>query len=201
MTRRSSLLAVLLVALILHDARAAKKTGAEPPHTPTLIFHITGAAGEGDADAIRGAVQKLKSVLSVNVSTERGFAQVRFDSHVVSYHQFAQAIADAGTARGKKFDPCLKILVPEYAQRGNAVKVDAVLAGKRLNQRVRIEPLDRMRGEFLIHFLPLTIDPAEAGPQGFNGGHLHHPISDPAPRGLGLPCSYETGGVPGTAKK
>ena len=191
MMRRISLLAVLLVALISRSAIAAKKPDAEPPHTPTLIFHISGAASEADADAIRGAVRKLRSVLDVSISTARDSVQVRFDSHVVSYHQVAQAIADAGSARGRKFDPSLKILVPEYAQGGNAAKVDAIFAGKRLNQRVRIEPFDKTRGEFLIHFLPLTIDPAESGPQGFNGGHLHHPIHDAPPRGLGLQCDYE----------
>ena len=192
MMRRISLLAVLLVALISRSAIAAKKPDAEPPHTPTLIFHISGAASEADADAIRGAVKKLKSVLDVSISTARDSVRVRFDSHVVSYHQVAQAITDAGAARGKKFDPTLKLTVPDYAKPGSAAKVDAVLAGKRLNQRVRVEPLDRVRGEFLIHFLPLTIDPAESGPQGFNGGHLHHPIHDPPPRGLGLQCDYES---------
>lgn len=128
----------------------------------------------------------------VSVDTAHGFAEVRFDSHVVSYHQVAQAIADAGSAVGKQFDPRLKIQVPAYAQTGNAAKVDAIFAGKRLNQRVRVEPLDKSKGEFLVHFLPLQFDPAGSGPQGFNGGHLHHPINDPPPRGLGLEMSYET---------
>ena len=121
-----------------------------------------------------------------------GAVRVRFDSHVVSYHQIAKAIAEAGAPRGKKFDPTLKLTVPGYAKGDASAKVDAVLAGKRLNQRVPVEPLDKSRGEFLLHFLPLTLDPADRKPQGFNGGHLHHPISDPPPRGLGLECSYES---------
>ena len=53
-------------------------------------------------------------------------------------------------------------------------------------QRVRIEPLDKSKGEFIVHFLPLELEPGESGPQGFNGGHLNHPIHDPVPRaGLG----------------
>ncbi len=181
---------VLLAACLSRAADAAKDDDAYRPHTPTLIYQLTQAEGAADADAIRASVQKLASVGKIVFSP--GSVQVRFDSHVVSYHQMAQAIAAAGTARGKSFDPRLKILVPDYAQGGNAAKVDAVFAGKRLNQRVRIEPLDKARGEFLIHFLPLKIDPAESGPQGFNGGHLHHPISDPPPRGLGLTCDYES---------
>src|ERR1035437_9726321 len=41
-----------------------------------------------------------------------------------------------------------------------------------------------------VHFLPLKVDPNETTPQGFNGGHLHHPISDPPPQGLGLTSTY-----------
>lgn len=159
------------------------------PHTPTLVFHLTDAGTIADTEAIRASVGKVASVSKVIFAP--GVVQVRFDSHVVSYHQVAQAIADAGASRGKNFDPTLKLIVADYAKTNNAAKVDAVLAGKRLNQRVRIEASDKLRGEFLLHFLPLTLDAADPAPQGFNGGHLHHPISDPPPRGLGIACSYE----------
>src|SRR3954468_12586119 len=165
-------------------AAAPADEDAYRPHTPTLMFHLAHADAQADADAIRTSVQKLASVCKVVFA--EGLVKVRFDSHVVSYHQIAEAITEAGTVRGKAFDPCLKILVPEYTQPGNAAKVDAIFEGKRLNQRVRIDAGDKARGEFLIHFLPLTVDAAQTGPQGFNGGHLHHPIHDPPPRGLGL---------------
>ena len=181
---------LLILMLTTSALRAAEPSDdAYRPHTPTLTFHLTHADDAADAEAIRASVQKLASVSKVTFVS--GAVQVRFDSHVVSYHQIAQAIADAGMARGRAFDPSLKMSIPEYAQGGNAAKVDAVLAGKRLNQRVRIAPLDKTRGEFLIHFLPLVIDPADSSPQGFNGGHLHHPIHDAPPRGLGLNCDYE----------
>ena len=192
---------LLLFFLVLTATlRAAEPSDdAYRPHTPTLTFHLTQADDAADEEAIRASLQKLASVSKVTFVS--GAVQVRFDSHVVSYHQIAQAIADAGTPRGKKFDATLKLTVPDYAKPGNAAKVDAVLAGKRLNQRVSIEPLERPRGEFRIHFLPLATDPADAKPQGFNGGHLHHPISDPPPRGLGLPCDYETADAPARVKK
>ena len=184
------MLSVLALACASRAAEAAKDDDAYAPHTPTLIFYLSEITAQKDADAITAAVSKLPSVRKVSADTARGFALVRFDSHVVSYHQVAQVIADSGAALGKKFDPRLKIRAPEYAQAGNAAKVDAVFAGKRLNQRVRIEPLDKTKGEFLVHFLPLQLDPAESGPQGFNGGHLNHPIHDAPPRGLGLQFSY-----------
>jgi hypothetical protein len=135
---------------------------------------------------------QVKSVKSVLIGGRGDHLTVQFDSHVVSYHQVAQAIADAGTRAGKAYAPRLKIRVPEYAQADNKARVDALFAGKRLNQRVRIEPTDRAKGEFIVHFLPLQIDPADPAPQGFNGGHLNHPIHDAPPRGLGLQFSYVT---------
>ena len=185
------------IALLAFTA-AGHLPAAEPPtsddayrpHTPTLAYYVSGLAGQKDADTIVARVQTLPSVRKVRVDLVRQYVQVRFDSHVVSYHQVAQAIADAGVKLKRKFDPRLKITVPEYSRGDNAAKVDAIFAAKRLNQRVRIEPTDKAKGEFLVHFLPLEVDTAATGPQGFNGGHLNHPLHDAPPRGLGLTCIY-----------
>jgi hypothetical protein len=186
------LFAATVVCLTVHNVLCADVTDEDEywPHTPTLIVYLSDIADQEDADAIVTSVRKLPSVLKVNVHIARAYAQVRFDSHVVSYHQVGQAVADAGDAVGKKFAPRLKIRIPEYSQDDNAVKVDKVLAGKRLNQRVRIAPVDKTKGEFFIYLLPLEVDRSVTGPQGFNGGHLNHPLHDPPPRGLGLTCIY-----------
>ena len=183
-------LAVWQASIPTSAADAAKDDDAYAPHTPTLIFYLSEMTSQQDADAVQASLHKLKSVRKIILNLERGYAQVRFDSHVVSYHQVAQAIADPGTALGRKFDPRLKVRVPAYATEGNAAKVNAVFAGKRLNQRVHIVPLDKAKGEFLVHFLQLQLEPGETGPQGFNGGHLNHPIHDAPPRGLGLQFIY-----------
>jgi copper chaperone CopZ len=188
--RACFLAAACFASLGLGAPAPVKDADAPAPHTPTLAFLLTGADTPADAAAIRAAVQPLKSVSKVAVDSARSSVQVRFDSHVVSYHQVAQAIRDAGTATGKNYAPRLKLTVPDYAQGDNAAKVDAIFAGKRLNTRVRLEPLDKARGEFLVHFLALTVDPADPAVQGFNGGHLNHPLHDPPPRGLGLACIY-----------
>lgn len=184
------LLAFLWAPRLLSAADADSTDQSYKPHTPTLIFYMTGAGGATDTDAIRAFVGKLSSASTVEVNTTRGYARIRFDSHVVSYHQVAQAIADAGKTLGKNYDPYLIFSVSSYNLADNAAKVDAIFAGKRLNTRVTVKPLDKDKGVFTIHFLPLAIDPANPVPQGFNGGHLHHPISDPPPRGLGLPSTY-----------
>jgi copper chaperone CopZ len=188
-----SLVLLAYAALIAGDPSCAAETADDEtyrPHTPTLIYYLSAVADQTDADTIVRSVKKLPSVRKADVNIGRAYVQVRFDSHVVSYHQVGQAIADAGAVVGKKFEPRLRIRIAEYSQGENAAKVDAVLAGKRLNQRVRIEPLDKAKGEFLVYLLPLEIDSATTGPQGFNGGHLNHPLHDPPPRGLGLTCTY-----------
>lgn len=172
------------------NSEVASALEADKPHTPTLIFYLTGADGSKDADALRASVQKLETARLLDVNTNRSYVRIRFDNHVVSYHQVAQALSDAGKSLGKNYNPCITFFVKEYAQTNNAAKVNAILAGKRLNTRVSITTYDKAGGLFVLHFLPLTLDPKITGPQGFNGGHLHHPISDPPPRGLGLTSGY-----------
>jgi copper chaperone CopZ len=194
-SRFTRLIAVFML-LAFWNGASSQSSGAandqEPnqPHTPTLIFYISGAQGSHDADALGVSVQKLQGAKVVDFNADRGYVRVRFDSHVVSYHQVAQAIAEAGKTLGKTYDPYLVFTVKDYGKPDNAAKVDAVFAGKRLNQRVHVTPLDKAKGVFAIHFLALTVDPKDPSPQGFNGGHLHHPISDPPPRGLGLESGY-----------
>jgi hypothetical protein len=193
--------AVCVLSIQLNAARAADTPAADEaraPHTPALMFFLTGPIEARDAEAIRSAIAKLKTANVLEVNAERGYAHVRFDSHVVSYHQIAQAITDAGETLGKKYDPFLIFHVPGYPKADNATGVDAIFAGKRLRTRVNVTPIDKSKGDFAIHFLPLKADPAVTAPQGFNGGHLHHPISDPAPRGLALESSYEEHAAPAT---
>jgi copper chaperone CopZ len=86
---------------------AANDQEPNQPHTPTLIFYISGAQGPHDADALGASVQKLQSAKVVDFNADRGYVRVRFDSHVVSYHQVAQATAEAGKTLGKTYDPYL----------------------------------------------------------------------------------------------
>src|SRR4051794_27494091 len=84
----------------LPAAPPASGEDAYAPHTPTLLFHLVNFAPD-DADALGAALTKVASVRKVEVNPAKGYAQVRFDSHVVSYHQVAQAIAETGKSLGK----------------------------------------------------------------------------------------------------
>ena len=184
------MLSILAAAWSGRAVAQEKKTGKHPP--VTVSFYLTGVEKEKQQEAIRDSLAKLKTASALDFGSRGEYVTVQFDSHVVSYHQIAQAIADAGTQDGKQYDPRVKVRIPEYSQADHAAKVDAIFAGKRLNQRVRIASVDKTRGEFLVRFLPLVADQADTAPQGFNGGHLHHPIHDPPPRGLGLDFRYVT---------
>jgi len=193
LVKLSRFVVTIAVSIVLFElaAQAQKKPDdAPPPHTPTLIFYLSGGTTTQDHDAIAASVKKLSSASLVEFNPKRSYVRIRFDSHVVSYHQVAQAIADAGATLEKNYNPYLVFSVPDYSKSSNAASVDAIFAGKRLNTRVHVEALDKTKGLFLIHFLPLKIDLGESSPQGFNGGHLHHPISDPPPHGLGIESSY-----------
>jgi copper chaperone CopZ len=185
-------LAGMIAITATWGAEDKKDPPARRPHNVNLTYYVTDAKEKADVENITAALQKVKSATAIDVNLEGRSVRVTFDSHAVSYHQIAQAIAEAGAATGKKYDPRLKIIVPAYNEADNAKRVDAILNAKRLGQRTRIEPVDKAKGEFLVHFLSLQIDPSVAGPQGFNGGHLNHPISDAPPRGLGLKFIYFT---------
>jgi hypothetical protein len=138
-------------------------------------------------EEITASLKKVPSFTKIEGLTPKsGFANISFDSHVASYHQIAQAIADAAPG-DKKCEPTLKVEIPDYAKGENAAKVDAVF--KKLDSKVKIEPLDKEKGLFVVHFLPLKVETDKKGPQGFNGGQLGHPIHDEAPKGLGLKFS------------
>jgi copper chaperone CopZ len=198
--RTGFVLITAVIAFLFFGVAETARSAENPPHTPTLVFYLTGLQGKPDVAAIGSEIQKLKSATVIEVNTDLGYARIRFDSHVVSYHQVAQAVVDAGKTLKKVYNPYLIFTVPDYGKADNAAKVDRIFAGKRLNQRVHVTPLDKGKGIFAVHFLPLTVDPSDASPQGFNGGHLHHPISDPTPRGLGLPSGYASDYDPALAR-
>ncbi len=126
-------------------------------------------------------------------------AALRFTCRQLSPGRAGARQNEQGATVSKSYDPWLVFNAPDYAKPGNSQKVDAIFAGKRLNSRVHVIALDKTAGRFAVHFLPLKVDEKDPAPQGFNGGHLHHPISDPPPRGLGLPSSYSSSDSPTTA--
>jgi len=125
-----------------HTRRRSSSIWPAPPASPTRTPSVPRATAQKRDPPWRS-------------TTNRSYTRIRFDSHVVSYHQVAQAVAEAGKSAGKNYDPYLVFIVSEYARSNNAADVDAIFAGNRLNTRVPVAPLDKAKGEFSVHFLPL----------------------------------------------
>jgi copper chaperone CopZ len=181
---KSKILSAALIAAFVSLAAAQEKKEVKP-NPVKATFYISGMQCSRCVDAIEASVKKVPSVTAVNVSEAGGYAQVSFDTHTSSYHQIAQAIADAEPQHGDKYAATLKLKAPDYAKADNAAKIDAIFAKEK--QFVRVEAVNKNKGEFTLHFLPLKVDAAKKAPQGWNAGKFGHPIHDEAPKGLGLP--------------
>ena len=191
---KQSLLSLLTITALAFTASAAEKK-AVAPHPTTQTFFISNVECDTCVANITESLKKVKSVTKVEKLTPRsGYANVSFDSHKDSFQQIAQAIADATPVHGKKYAASIKLRVPDYAKDDNAAKVDAVFA--KSSAFVKVEVTDKEKGEFLMSFLPLTVDAKKTGPQGWNGGRFGHPIHDPPPKGLGLTFSIVREGAP-----
>ncbi|MEO6788098.1 MAG: hypothetical protein ABI318_18385 [Chthoniobacteraceae bacterium] len=198
---KSSLLTLLTLTSIAISAPApvAEKKAPEP-HPTTVTFFIANVECGECLDNIASSLKKVRSFTGVTGLTEdSGYANISFDSHANSYHEIANAIATAKPAHDRPYVPTLKLRIPDYAKGDNAANVDKVFAKQAAN--VKVEATDRAKGEFTVHFLPLKLDPAKTGPQGFNGGAFGHPIHDAPPKGLGLTFAFVREGVAKPAAK
>jgi copper chaperone CopZ len=173
---------IATLALTTRAAAPKAKPGPKDPAPSTRTFFIEGVKSAADVQAVTAAASKVNTVSNVvDLTPASGFANISFDHHAVTHQQIAQAIADAGP-----FKVSFKFLVPDYAKDAEtAKKMDAVFA--RFAKSVSIEALDKAKGLFVIRFLPFTPGPAgQPLANGFNFGHIAHPIIDPAPKGMGL---------------
>ena len=82
------------------------------------------------------------------------------------------------------------ISIPDYSKPEITPKIKAIFADEKLKPLIWIEAIDASKGVFFVHFLPLKLDPAKSGTQGFNGGYLTHPIHMVPPTGLAPPFKY-----------
>ncbi len=164
---------------------------AEPKPAPiTMTFYIANVQNDNDVAAIKDSLQQVKSVTDVaGLTASSGWAVISWNAHANGAQELAQAIADAKPSGSTMFEPTMKLRVPDYAKGDNAAKVDTVFAN--YAHFVKVEPLDRETGMFVIRFLPLKPDPATLGkPQGWSAKYFNHPIHDAPPAGLGLAIGF-----------
>lgn len=157
---------------------------AAQPNPVTETWYIANVESERCVAAIRESVMKVRSVTAVKMRPSDGYAHVSYDTHAASQHQIAQAVASAEPQHGKRYVPTIRRAVPQYAEGGNAAKVDAAIA--KYSEGVKFVLRNRETGEFEIQFEPLVLDPAKEGMQGWSGQKIGHALADPPPKGLGL---------------
>lgn len=192
---KNLLAALALLGALTLGTSAAGQPGVTP-HPVTLTFYIAGMECGACTDFINQSVFQVKGVKEVQPQ-ELGCLNISFDTHVASAHQIAQAVSEALFLHGKPYEATLRFRVPDYAREGNAARVDAIFAARK--DWVKVETVDRDKGEFAVHFLPLAVDKSKAGPQGWNPGHFGHPVHDPAPKGLGMAFALVKEGQPAPA--
>jgi copper chaperone CopZ len=193
-TMKNSLLSLCIITALVFTASAAEKAAYKPAFT-TQTFFVANVECDNCVANITESLKKVKTVTKVEKLTPTsGYVNVSFDAHTDSFQQIAQAIADATPAKGKKYAATMKLRIPDYAKGDNAAKVDAIFAKSK--DFVKVEATDKEKGEFVMCFLPLTVDPKKTGPQGWNGGRFGHPIHDAPPKGLGLAISFVREGAP-----
>jgi hypothetical protein len=185
-----SFLTCSVIACLTPCAPGEEKTHSKKDHRIQLFYYVTGMEGQDEVADVTSAVKAQKSVVFGTVNTERGYVTLSLDSHEISYQQVAEAIAIAGRKHGKTYDPRIVITVADYSNPALGPKIKEIFAASNLKPWIKYEAIDEANGVFFIHFLPLVNDPNKKGTQGFNGGYIRHPVTDPRPQGLGSTCVY-----------
>jgi copper chaperone CopZ len=163
---------------------------AEKP-VASLTFFVGGIECAACVEVVRQSVAEVEGVANVELEQRLdSVARVTYDPAKASAQQIAQGVMDAVQLHGRPYEPWLHLKVPDYAQGGNAAKVDAVMA--KMEAWVDIAVMDEKTGEFLVHFKALKKDELKPGPQGWEPGMLEKALSRPAPEGLGLSCEWVT---------
>lgn len=156
-----------------------------------LTFFVAGIECAGCVEVVRQSVAEVEGVTNVEVEQRLdSVARVTFDPAKASAHQIAQGVMEAVQLHGRPYEPWLHLKVPDCAKGGNAAKVDAVMA--KMKAWVDIALMDKVTGEFLVHFKVLKKDESKPGPQGWGPEMLEKALSGPAPEGLGLACEWVT---------
>ncbi|WP_395716990.1 heavy-metal-associated domain-containing protein [Prosthecobacter sp.] len=136
-------------------------TAAEPV---TRTFYVSGIECGSCVYMVQQSVAETKGVEDVTVvQIIDNYANVTFDPAVVTDHQIAQAVREAYPLHGMPYLATLKLRVADYAK--NSAKVDGLFAAWK--GFLKLEVIDKAKGELEVHFLPLEADEKKAGPQGW----------------------------------
>lgn len=155
------------------------------PELAHRTFFISGLECGSCVYMAQQALTETAGVTNVEVvQMLDSYAKVAYDPKKLTEHQIAQAVREAIPLHGMPYLASLKLLIPAYAEAGNAAKVNALFAGWK--KWLTIEVMDEREGELVIHFEPLPKTEGVNEPQGWSLAQLEQALRAPAPKGLGL---------------
>ena len=159
------------------------------PNSVTLTFYVAGVECISCVDVVCRNLSEVKGVVKVDMTQSFDpYANITFDPKLVSAQQIAQLIVEAPPLHGKPYEPTLRLHIPDYAKAGNAAKVDDVFA--RQKDMIEVVTIDKAKGEFVLHFLPMNEAEMKKGPRGWNPGPFERALKT----GLGMKFSFEEEG-------
>ena len=140
---------------------------AEAPKNQSLTFRVSGVECGSCMYAVQQSISETKGVKDVVILPGiETLATVSFDPILVSEHQIAQSIREALPLHGTPYLASLKIQI----QKGTAPDMTKSLAllRKMWATAVRIEPVDKEPGNYLLHFESLKTETQKPAPRGWN---------------------------------
>lgn len=170
---------------------AALPLFAAEPKPVTLTFYVSGVECPSCAYSVNYAIEQLKPVSEVEAGQFiENFVNVTFDPRQVGPQQIAHAVTEAVPLHGTPYEATLKLRIPTYAKQGNAKRVDAVFTAWKA--WLEVESVDPAKGEFILHFKPLTAPPEATGPCGWTLARLETDL-----KGLPYELASESLELPG----
>ena len=164
---------------------------AAEPKPVTLTFYVSGVECPSCAYSVNYAIEQLKPVSEVEAGQLiENFVNVTFDPRQVGPQQIAHAVTEAVPLHGTPYEATLKLRLPTYAKEGNAKRVDAVF--NTWKTWLEVESVDPAKGEFILHFKPLTAAAEATGPRGWTLARLETDL-----KGLPYELASESLELPG----
>lgn len=163
-----------LLPLLAAPGMLSQSAAADAAKPVTRTFYVTGIECGSCVYMVQQSIATTKGVAEVEVMQSfESTATVTFDPQVVSEHQVAQAVREAYPLHGTPYLATLKLKVADAAR--SAAKMSALV--DRWREWVRFEPVDKSKGEWLVHFKELKNDPEKTGRRGWSVTEFAHAMN------------------------
>lgn len=127
------------------------------------------------------SLRETKGVAAVEVTQGmESHAKITYNPRLVGEHKIAQAVREATPLHGEPYTARLKLRIQGYAEQADTVHA----LFQRWQDSVRVDVLNREKGELLVSFLPLKKAPAPDASTGWTLDLWAKAASDVTPRAI-----------------